>query len=58
MIPKLGLCPKTPHIAEGTRIDPPMSVPISKLVMPVATAAAAGFTIMAVAGAGVAPKLR
>ena len=39
--PNDGLCPKTPQNADGTRTDPPMSVPISKLVMPHATAAAA-----------------
>ena len=41
MTPKLGLCPNTPDNADGTRTEPPMSVPSSKLVMPQATAAAA-----------------
>ncbi len=40
MIPKLGLWPYTPQNDDGTRIDPPMSVPISKPVKPMATAAA------------------
>ena len=39
--PKLGLCPHTPLNAAGNRIEPPMSVPISKEVKPIATAAAA-----------------
>ena len=39
--PNEGLWPNTPQKADGTRTDPPMSVPISKLVMPHATAAAA-----------------
>ena len=40
MIPKLGLWPYTPQNDDGTRIDPPMSVPISNGVKPIATAAA------------------
>jgi len=39
--PNDGLCPYTPQNAAGTRTEPPMSVPISKLVIPHATAAAA-----------------
>ncbi|MEZ5412267.1 MAG: hypothetical protein R2761_29815 [Acidimicrobiales bacterium] len=41
MRPKLGLWPHTPLKADGIRTEPPMSVPISKLVSPAATAAAA-----------------
>ena len=38
--PKLGLWPYTPQNDDGTRIEPPMSVPISNAVNPIATAAA------------------
>src|ERR1700736_3231308 len=40
MIPQLGLWPHTPHQCDGTRIEPPMSLPSSRAVIPVATAAA------------------
>jgi hypothetical protein len=33
--------PHTPHQFDGNRIEPPMSLPSSSAVMPVATAAAA-----------------
>ena len=39
--PKLGLCPVTPHVDAGPRIEPPMSLPISIGVRPAASAAAA-----------------
>ena len=38
--PKLGLKPTTPQQAAGTRIDPPVSVPIAISARPAATAAA------------------
>jgi hypothetical protein len=38
--PWLGLWPNTPQQCAGTRIDPPMSLPSSRLVKPAATAAA------------------
>ena len=38
--PQVGLCPKMPQKWAGTRIDPPMSVPISSPLNPAATAAA------------------
>src|SRR4029450_6245233 len=40
-MPQLGLWPNTPLNDAGMRIDPPMSVPISNDVSPVATAAPA-----------------
>src|ERR1700754_2602270 len=39
--PNVVLCPQTPHQFAGPRIEPPMSLPSSKAVMPVATATAA-----------------
>ena len=38
--PRCGLSPKSPHIADGMRIDPPPSPPIATGTMPEATAAA------------------
>ncbi len=38
---RLGLSPTSPHIDDGTRIDPPMSLPWATATIPDATAAAA-----------------
>ena len=38
---RLGLSPTSPHIDDGTRIEPPMSLPSATAVMPDATPAAA-----------------
>ena len=40
-MPHVGLWPHTPHQLDGTRIEPPMSLPSSRAVSPAATAAAA-----------------
>src|SRR4029077_8401238 len=40
-MPQVGLWPHTPHQLDGTRIEPPMSLPSSRAVSPAATAAAA-----------------
>ena len=40
MRPNVGLKPATPQQAAGTRIDPPVSVPIAKSASPAATTAA------------------
>ncbi len=40
-MPQVVLWPHTPHQFDGKRIEPPMSLPSSRAVMPVATAAAA-----------------
>ena len=39
--PQDGLSPKVPHRWDGTRMEPPMSLPSSSGVSPAATAAAA-----------------
>ena len=38
--PRLGFSPTSPHIDEGTRIEPPMSLPCATATIPAATAAA------------------
>ena len=40
-MPWLGLCPYTPQKWDGVRIEPPISLPNSKGIIPAATAAAA-----------------